>query len=382
MIFIKILFWLSVLLITYTYILYPVFLIALNRFRPVPEPIFASRFPGVSVIIAAYNEQKDIAARIENLLELDYPRENLEIIIASDGSSDKTNEIVRQYESRGVKLFDFPGRRGKVNVLNEIVPQVMHPIVAFSDANSLFKKDALKCLVRNFQDEKVGCVCGLLRFVTAEGTKSGELEGVYWRFETMLKKLEGKRGALLGANGAIFAIRKELFIPLPSNTIVEDFVLPMKILERGYKVIFEPEAAAVEETAKHIIHEKERRIRIGAGDFQAISLLGPMLNPRRGFPALAFWSHKVIRWCVPFFMITAVLTNLILIHEPLYFLFFLLQCLFYFMAMIGQVLSWSHIYIKFFSLCYYFVSMNAALFLGFVRFVTNTQKVAWNRTER
>ena len=382
MILIKVLFWLSVFLVVYAYILYPLLLILLDRLNPVREPIFASRMPGVSVVIAAYNEEKHIAARIENLLELGCPRENLEIIIASDGSDDKTNEIVRSYEAQGVKLFAHPERRGKVNALNEAVPRASHAIVVFSDATTLFEKDVLKNLTRNFQNEKVGCVCGLLRFVTAGGTRSGELEGVYWRFETMLKRLEGGRGALLGATGAIFAIRKELFIKLPSNTIIEDFVLPMKILERGYQVIFEPEAVALEETAKRIVHEKARRIRIGAGGFQALSLLGPMLNPARGFPALAFWSHKVIRWCVPFFMMTAGLTNLILIHEPLYFILFLLQCLFYLMALVGQALSWTHIYLKTFSLCYYFVSMNVALFLGFMRFVTDTQKVAWDRAER
>ncbi len=379
----KIIFWLSLFFLIYSYVFYPLLLALLAKIWKVKEFKLSSELPKLSLIIAAYNEEKVIKGRIENCLNLDYPQDSLEIIIASDGSSDKTNEIVREYQSRGIILLDFENRRGKVNVLNEIVPQAKHSIVVFSDANTMFKRDALKKLVRYFGDSRVGCVCGGLQFVNAKGSNTGELEGVYWRYETMIKKFEGRRGSLLGVNGAIFAIRKECYYSCPPDTIVEDFVMPMKILEKGHAVVYEPEAIAIEEAAHKIIHEKQRRIRIGAGDFQALFRLLPMLNPFRGFPALAFWSHKVLRWFAPFFLIICFFTNLSLFaKEPVYAVIFIIQCVFYGCAFIGQMFSWSGINIKLFSLCYYFVSMNLALLLGFVRYLTGRQNVKWQRTER
>ena len=382
MIIIKIIFWKSAFLIIYSYIFYPLILWIAAKFYKQEDAPVPSVLPKVSIVIAAYNEEKVIKSRIENCLALDYPLGNLDIMIVSDGSDDKTNSIVQNFETRGVRLFGFKERRGKVNVLNETIPRSKHDIIVLSDANTMFARDAIKKLVRHFAHPKVGCVCGALQFINAEGSRTGDLEGFYWKYESMLKKMEGARGALLGANGAIFAIRKNLFEPCPPDTIVEDFVLPMRILQKGFRVMYDPWANATEESTKHIIQEKQRRVRIGAGDYQALCLLWPMLNPFRGFPAFAFWSHKVLRWLAPFFLIGAFLTNLILVHETPYQIFFLLQCIFYGCAIIGQALSWSGIKIKFFNLCYYFVSMNLALLLGFIKFVTNTQKVTWKRTER
>ncbi len=337
----------------------------------------------MSIIIAAYNEEKVIEGRIDNCLALDYPKDKLEIIIASDGSSDQTPTIVSRYASEGVTCFDYKERRGKVNVLNETVPKAKHNLVVFSDANTMFKRDALKKLIRHFADDRIGCVVGGLQFINAKGSSTAELEGVYWRYETLLKKLEGKRGSLLGANGAIFGIRKELFIALEPDTIVEDFVLPMKILERGFHVVYAPEASAIEEAAHKIIQEKQRRIRIGAGDFQALFRLLPMLNPLRGFPALAFWSHKALRWFAPIFMVIAFISNLLIFNQGEFFkLTFIFQYVFYILAFIGQLLSRTPRNFKIFSLCYYFVSMNVALLLGLIRYLTGTQSVKWKRTER
>jgi cellulose synthase/poly-beta-1,6-N-acetylglucosamine synthase-like glycosyltransferase len=376
------LFWFCGFFILYSYVIYPLILLYLHRFRRPIEPIFSSQTPPVSIIIAAYNEATVIEARVKNCLDLDYPKDKLELIIASDGSDDGTKEIVRRFAGDGVILLDFKQRRGKVNVLNDAVRHARHEIIAFSDANTHFEKDAVRKLVRYFQDPKVGGVVGQLRFVNAQGSKTADLEGVYWRFENFLKKVEGSRGALLGANGGIFAVRKALYQPCPSDTIVEDFLMPMKILEEGHKVMYDPEAMAVEEAAKHIIQEKKRRIRIGAGDFQALTLLGSMLDLRKGFPAFAVWSHKVLRWLAPFFLIFIFLTKLLLREYPLYRFTLFLQAAFYLAAFIGQMMNWAGVHIKIFSLCYYFVSMNLALLLGFVRFVAGSQRVAWDRTER
>lgn len=383
-IFLKILFWTSLGLTVYTYVLYPLLLIILDRlFKPQPFQT-ADDCPPVSLVIAAYNEEKVIEGRIRNCLSLDYPKDKLEIIVASDGSTDRTAEIAQKYAFDGVTLYAYPQRRGKVNVLNETVMKAKNGILVFSDANTMFTRPAVKKLVRYFADSRVGCVCGGLQFVNADGSYTGDLEGIYWRYETFLKKMEGKRGSLLGANGAIFAIRRELFQQVESDTIVEDFVMPMKILGMGYACVYAPEASAIEEAAHKIVHEKQRRIRIGAGDFQALFRLLYMLNPLKGFSALAFFSHKVLRWFAPFFLAIVFATNICLLPDGRrYIVIFALQVLFYVFAWIGRTLAnrKKNNY-KIFSLCYYFVSMNVALFLGFLRFLKGQQSVKWNRTER
>jgi cellulose synthase/poly-beta-1,6-N-acetylglucosamine synthase-like glycosyltransferase len=385
MLLLEILFWACALLVAYSYLIYPLILIALDRAFP-PEPfITGDALPPVSVLIAAFNEEKVIRARVENCLALDYPKDKLEIIIASDGSDDGTNEIVREFSGQGVRLFDYEQRRGKVNVLNESVPRVSHDIVVFSDANTDFELDALKQIVPHFADDRVGSVCGRLSFVNADGSRTADLEGVYWRYETFLKTLEGKRGSLLGANGAIFAIRKPLFHHCEPDTLIEDFVMPMKILESGYRTIYVPEAQAWEEAALSVDDERGRRIRIGAGGYQAMGRLLPMLNPMRGFPALAYWSHKVLRWLCPFFLIALFGTNICLIGSGAlsYNVALALQIAFYACAWIG----WRHDrkrarVSKLASICYYFVAMNFSLLLGFRRHVMGTQQVKWQRTQR
>ncbi len=375
------LFWISACLICYAYIFYPAILLLFKQ-RVNASHQVAKYEPTVSFVINAYNEEKVIASKIENLIEVDYPKGKLEIVIASDGSDDRTDSIISKYASSGVKLIRIDERRGKINALNTVIPKLRGDIVVLSDANTFYESDAIKKLVRNFKDSKIGCVCGELRYRNLKENEVESLEGFYWRYEQFLKKIEGKKGALLGANGGIYAIRKELFEPLPANTIVEDFVLPMKILEKGYKVVYESEAVAYEETSKKIVQEMERRIRIGAGDFQALSFTWKMLNPRHGFAAFAYLSHKVIRWFVPFFLIITFTSNLALLDKGFYSILFILQCMFYALAILGRTLSKLNMRIKMTGLPYYFISMNLALFLGFIRFCTNSQSVTWRRTER
>ncbi|MFH1282151.1 MAG: glycosyltransferase, partial [bacterium] len=209
-----------------------------------------------------------------------------------------------------------------------------------------------------------------------------EMEGLYWRYETFLKRAEGSRGSLLGANGGIYAIRKKLFEGVPGNTVIEDFVIPMRILEKGHSVLYEPEAIAYEETAKNIVKEMARRVRIGAGDFQSLFLTRRLLNPLRGFSAFAFFSHKVIRWFAPFFLMAALFSNAFLVGDDLYTGLFIMQCGFYFLALLGRIFSFFNIHTKILGFFYYFVSMNIALLLGFFKFLTGTQSVMWERTDR
>ncbi len=379
----EILFIISFLLILYTYLLYPLTLVFFDKVWKVSPREFEEGYrPKVSLLVSLYNEEKIIGDKLENCLKLDYPKEKLEIVMASDGCEDATNEIVGSYQDKGITLYAYQERRGKVNVLNTTIDKLKNEIIVFSDANTMFLPNAIDKLVRHFSDPKVGCVCGTLRFINPEGSRMGDLEGVYWKLETLMKKIEGKHGSLLGANGGIFALRKELFYKCPPDTIVEDFVVPMKIKSMGYEVLYEPEAIAIEEAAQNIQQEKQRRIRIGAGDFQALFRLLPMLNPLLGFSAWAFWSHKVIRWITPFLMITCFVLNILLLDKEIYQLLFLGQLLFYSFALGGYGIAKKNKHSKIFSLCYYFVSMNYALFLGFFRFLKGTQKVTWLRTER
>ena len=377
----KIIFWISTSLILYTYFVYPAILLLFRRHGSIAHKA-AEYEPEVSLVVSAYNEEKVIAEKIENLLTLDYPKGKLEIIIASDGSSDWTDAIVARYHSAGVKLIRINERSGKINALNTVIPVLKGKIVVLSDANTFYERDAIKKIVRNFEDSKTGCACGELKYRNLAENEVESLEGFYWRYEQFLKRIEGGRGALLGANGGIYAIRKELFEPLPANTLVEDFVLPMKILEKGHKVVYEAEAVAYEETSKKIVQEMERRIRIGAGDFQALSFTWRMLNPVHGFAAFAYLSHKVIRWFVPFFLIIALVSNVALLNNGLYLMIFAMQGAFYALAILGRTLSKLNMHIRMAGLPYYFVSMNIALFFGFIRFCTGSQSVTWKRTER
>jgi cellulose synthase/poly-beta-1,6-N-acetylglucosamine synthase-like glycosyltransferase len=377
----KFIFFISISLVFYAYFVYPVVLLAFRR-RPETRDRRPETLPLVSIVIAAYNEERVIRERLDNLLKIDYPKDKLEIVIASDGSDDDTNKIVSEHAKDGITLAALSDRSGKVNVLNRVIPGLKGDIVVLSDANTFYKSDAIRNLIRNFSDTKIGCVCGELVFQSATDSEVGKLEGFYWRYEQFLKRVEGANGSLLGANGGIYAIRKNLFETLPSNTVVEDFVLPMKILEKGYKVIYEPDAIAYEETSKKMMQEMERRIRIGAGDFQALLLTWKMLNPLHGFKAFAYFSHKVIRWFAPFLLIAAFIANIILAGNEPYRLILVLQSMFYLAALVGRILSQFGVRFKLFGLPYYFISMNIALFLGFIRFCSNSQSVTWKRTER
>lgn len=338
-----------------------------------------SCLPTVSMVIAAYNEEKVIGEKLENCMAIDYPKDKLEIIIGSDGSSDKTNEIVKSYEASGVRLINYTDRRGKTSVLNRTIPQASGEIVVLSDANSMYEPDAVRKLVRHFIDESIGVVCGKLVLLTNDGKRTEE--GYYWKYECMLKSMESKLGALLGANGGIYAIRKGLFEPIPDDTLIDDFVIAMKVKEKEFDVIFEQEAIAYEEAAHDVRAEFVRRVRIGAGCFQAIPITKRLLNPMRGSVAFAYWSHKIIRWNVPFLLCAAFASNIILLGNPFYLSLFALQLLFYITALTGHILNKRESG-GLLSIPYYFGSMNLALLFGFFRFITKTQKVTWKRTER
>ncbi|MCP3101705.1 glycosyltransferase family 2 protein [Myxococcus sp. K15C18031901] len=390
----EVFFWCAALLLAHTYFLYPLSLFALEGVAQVAQNLRAMRGgeagrratraresrPSVSLVVAAYNEASCIEQKLENSLALAYPADRFEVVIGSDGSSDGTDEKVRECPDARVRLSPAP-RAGKTTVLNRCIPTAKGDIVVLSDANTMIEPDAVEKLVRHFDDPEVGAVCGKLRLYNP--TKQDYEESAYWSYESLIKLYEGRRGAVVGANGGLYAIRRTLFTQLPPSTIVDDFVIPLRILEKGYKVAYEEEAVAHEETTEDYDKEFGRRARIAAGNFQSLRMVPGLLLPTAGFPAFAFWSHKLLRWCAPALMGIALVANLFLLDSLFYRFTLLGQALFYALAYLGKLGALKRGTAKrVASVAYYFVTMNLAIVVGFWRFLRNSQRAAWDRTAR
>jgi cellulose synthase/poly-beta-1,6-N-acetylglucosamine synthase-like glycosyltransferase len=377
-------FWLSVAFAWYAYVGYPLVLWLLARWfgrrRQAPAPA-DSELPTLTLLIAAYNEQAEIGRRIQSALQMDYPADKLEIVVASDGSTDATPAIVRRFASRGVRLLHYPRRRGKAAVLNSAFEEVKGQVVLLSDANTYIDPDAPRRIARWFQDPGVGVVCG--RLVLTDPVSGGNVDSLYWKYETFLKQCEGQLGALLGANGGIYSIRRELFAPIPEATIVDDFVIPLLArLRSGCAIVYDRRAVAREETPPTIGSEFHRRSRIGAGGFQSLGLLWELLHPRHGWVAFTFWSHKVCRWLCPFFLVGLLASNLLLWERPFYRWALAAQAGFYLASILAAFVPGRTKVLKALRLATMFTGMNAALLLGFWRWLWGNQGAAWKRTMR
>jgi cellulose synthase/poly-beta-1,6-N-acetylglucosamine synthase-like glycosyltransferase len=301
-------------------------------------------------------------------------------LVGCDGCTDATAAIARGACLPDAVVHEFHERRGKAAVLNRLVPLARGTIVVLCDANTLFEPGTLKLLVRHFANRDIGCVCGELRLRTAHGRPRGE--ALYWRYETALKFLESRFNMLVGANGAVMAVRKGLFARIPPNGIVEDFLIAMRIRAGGHRVVYDPEAVAWEEVAPKLHHEFRRRIRIGAGNFHALRYTWRMLNPAAGSIALSFWSHKVCRWLVPIALGVAQISSLSLARDPRYLVCAASLVTIDLLGFIGYQLDRRDRHWRLFSVPYYFLSMNLALFFGFIRFLRGTQTIVWSPTVR
>lgn len=337
MLMVKIIFWMAVFLLFYVYFGYPIMLGAIASFRHVQTKADEMHEPTVSLIIAAYNEEAVIGKKIENSLRLDYPKEKLEIIIFSDASTDRTDEIVKSYADQGVKLLRIEGRRGKTYCQNEAAKIAQGEILVFSDANSMYEPDAIRKLVRHFADEHVGCVSGELRYRGGKGAVEGEK--TYWQYDQILKKLESKVSSTVGAVGSIYAVRRELFEPLPSDAL-EDLVRPLQIILKDYKVLYEPQAVNWEDTAPNQVRELHRRVRIVTQSVYSLTRyksLFSLLNPfRYGIFSIQLWSHKVLRWLSGLFLLLIFVFNIPLLGQGLVYTIIIVgQMVFYLIALWG-----------------------------------------------
>ena len=377
-------FWTCLGLILYTYLIYPFLVNLLAALFQRETQVTEIDFPLVSMVIPAYNEEEVLEDKINNCLAIDYPGDQIEFLFGSDGSSDETNRILQSLDHPRIRPFLFPTREGKSSVLNKLIPEVEGSIVILSDANSIYQPEAVKRLVSYFADPSIGGVCGRLDLVNISGNPGGKGEGLYWRFENSIKRAESTLHSVISANGAIFAVRKDLYDPLPTKYILnDDFIITLQILRKHKKVIYDPLAVATESTAPNMEGEFTRKIRISSLNFNAIPNILPLLHPKYGFTALSLFSHKILRWMVPFLGLGMLVSNFFLLTlGGIYPLLLAGQGLVYLGAGFGYLgdrfFGRSGPFIPF----YYLAMINLALVLGLGRSVTRSQEQAWKRVPR
>jgi cellulose synthase/poly-beta-1,6-N-acetylglucosamine synthase-like glycosyltransferase len=336
--------------------------------------------PSVTVIIAAYNEEKVIAERLDNALAFDYPRDRLQILVASDGSTDRTEEIVASYASRGVLLLALP-RRGKIRTLNAAVARATGKILVFTDANIMCRPDTLRALVANFADPTVGGVAGHTTYTLDPDSESSSFgERLYWRYDTWLKKLESQTGSIVSAHGGLYAIRRVLFRPVPDGAVTDDFAISTSVIAQGYRLVFEPEALATEEAVPQAQREFRRRVRLMTRGLRGVFLRRRLLNPRRyGFYSVVLASHKLARRLVPFALAILAVASLAAWSEgPIYRAAVLAQALFYGMASIGYLLRRSRLgRLRLLYIPFYYCMANAACSVAWLHALRGRRIEVW-----
>ncbi|MBN1436785.1 MAG: glycosyltransferase family 2 protein [Sedimentisphaerales bacterium] len=386
-IILQIVFWFCLVATAYTYFLYPVVLVILRRWVRMDssdEGVMCmpkGQLPTVTMVVSAYNEEDVIADKIANCRTLDYPTDKLRFVFGSDGSTDDTNKFLRAAADEQIKVVINEKRGGKVGMLNSLLPMIDSEIVVFSDANTMYEPDAIRELVRGLSRDQVGCVIGKLELHATNDQKSCHTEGLYWRYENKVKQLESSLGAVPTINGGMFAIWRNLFVPLPEHTLTEDQVLGMKIMTTGYRCLFMDKARA-QETVSTWSGELCRRIRISAGNFQSLFLVPKILDPRSGWVSFAFISHKLLRWLVPFFLVCLLATNIFLVHRWIYAEVLLAQGLFYLSGFVGALVPNLTGVGKILMIPRYFLAMNLAIMMGLNRFLRGRQKVVWAKAPR
>ena len=394
MLTIKIIFWILIFIVFYAYLGYGIvlyFLIRLKRFfkKSTDVPDFNTEFPEVTLFITAYNEKDFIFSKQKNNSSLDYPREKLKIIWVTDGSDDGSEEILKQYKD--VIVLHEDERKGKINAMNRGIQHVNSPIVVFSDANTLLGKNSLLEIVRLFCNPKVGCVSGEKRILKKENDSAvGAGEGIYWRYESKLKQWDAELYSVVGAAGELFAMRTELYQPVEPDTLLDDFIISLRIAMLGYIIQYSPEAYAMEMSSANVREEMKRKIRIAAGGIQSVIRLYPLLNVfRYGVLSFQYISHRVLRWTLaPLSLPFIFIMNLLLANNTGIFAFtfysviFWTQILFYATALIGWYLENKQLRVKALFIPYYFCIMNLSIYLGVKRYFSNQQSVNWVRAMR
>lgn len=393
----EIIFWISGFIIFYSFGGYGLFLFFFLHIRRIfyRPKVFLTEIsnddlPEVSLIIAAYNEHDYVDLKIRNSLSLDYPSDKLKVIWVNDGSDDGTPDLVLKYPE--VILLHNPKRSGKIEAMNRGVEFSKTPILMFSDANTVLSKNSLRDVVKHFQDKTVGCVAGEKQFFQDKDQPVAAVgEGFYWKIESWLKRLDYQFYSTIGATGELFAVRRELYQKVEPDTLLDDFMISMRITQQGFRVAYEPKAAASEHGSSNVKEELKRKVRIAAGCYQSFFRLKKLLNPFFNFRLFfQYVSHKVLRWTLaPLALISILVSNVFIMIgqeqfqiSSIYFMLFLMQILFYGLAFVGFLSQKHPLRIKLIYAPFYFVAMNYAMFKGFFRFLKGKQNVLWEKAER
>jgi cellulose synthase/poly-beta-1,6-N-acetylglucosamine synthase-like glycosyltransferase len=382
-------FWLCLGVVCYTYFVYPIILFVCYAFVQLYSDIRflmgrqdrrisrvnSNEIPGVTFVIAAYNEESNLRAKFADLRQTAYPAEKLQVIFVSDGSTDGTNEILKSCSDPFVETIFLAERSGKPLALNYGVERAQHEILVFSDVSTLFAPNAVHNLIRHFCDPKIGGVCGSVQLLGSE--ESEQTEGIYWRFERILRLMESRLGATVNASGAIYALRKKCFVPLRAGDLIDDFLIPMGARKFGYEVIEDPEAVATEFSADTVKGEFTRRARLAVGSFRALRRIE--LASLRGFTGFAFLSHKLLRWLLPFFLAFMLSSNMFLLGKPFYRVAFVAQVVFYFWGSLGFMFHEKMKKVPFALFAYFLLTVHLAFLVGFWRCFFGEQKTTWER---
>ncbi len=390
----KILFWILAFIVVYTYVGYGMLLfliIKIRRFFKLGKSTAANPGyqPDVTIFISAYNEKDYVASKMSNTMSLDYPKDKLHIVWVTDGSDDETPDLLRAYD--GVTVYHLPERNGKISAMNRGMKFVTTPIVIFSDANTMLGKESIQRIVNLFAEPSVGCVSGEKRIVNKESdVASGAGEGLYWKYESALKKWDAELHSVVGAAGELFAIRTELYRDVEKDTLLDDFVISLRVAQDGYTIQYDPEAYAIETASANVKEELKRKIRISAGGIQAVVRLSALLNIfKYGTLSFQYISHRVLRWTLtPLCLMVLIPVGFMLAYNEgvlnvgLYASLFYAQLLFYIAALTGWFMENRSTRIKALFVPYYFFIMNLSVILGFVRYMKQSQSVNWERAKR
>lgn len=387
-IIVKCLFWIGLFIVFYTYLGYGILLYLLVKikelFRKPTRLVVPAPLPEVSLFIAAYNEEDIVASKMENCRALDYPADKLKIVWVTDGSNDKTNEYLKEYPD--VTVLYQPQRKGKTAALNRGIHYISTPYVIFTDANTMLNKEAITEIIRQFSDPKVGCVAGEKRVEIQKEQGATAGEGIYWKYESALKALDYRLYSAVGAAGELFAVRTELFEQMPSDTLLDDFILSLRIAQNGYKIAYCKDAYATETASLNMKEEEKRKIRIAAGGLQSIWRLRSLLNIfRYGTLSFQYISHRVLRWTItPIILFLLIPLNILLAckGDITYIFLLLLQAVFYIMAFAGYKLEQRSMRNKLFFIPYYFSFMNINVIRGFFYLAGNKGNGAWEKAKR
>ncbi|MCO5935155.1 glycosyltransferase family 2 protein [Mucilaginibacter sp. RB4R14] len=384
--------WISLFIVAYTFLGYGFllyFIIKIKRAfigKPVLPIVNDEELPTCTLVVAAYNEEHFISQKIANSLQLNYPEGKLKFVFVTDGSSDRTAGIICKHPQ--IQLLHRPERAGKIAAVHRAMEYVDTEVVVFTDANTFLNTEAITRICRHYSDKTVGAVAGEKRVqINESADASAAGEGFYWKYESALKKWDSELYSVVGAAGELFSVRRNLYQDVPADTVLDDFMISMLIANQGYRIIYEPEAYALENASENVAEELKRKIRIAAGGIQSILRLQSLLLPFK-FPVLSFQyvSHRVLRWTVtPFFLILAFITNFATAFAGdgfIYNLLFAGQVVFYLLALLGYIMEKRHIRIKALFIPYYFCVMNYAVLAGIIRYFTKKQSSVWEKAQR